>query len=257
MKLIANIAKYKKAFLLLLVVAGALLVIGFVNKKHDEKSIGKIIVKIDNQRDSYFINEKDIMALMTAEGSGFVIGNRASELSLRGMEKQIMGNAYVKSCQIYRDLMGNLVVEVIQNQPVARIFRRNRPDAYITEEGLVIPVSERYTARKVIISGAGAEKLEKKNIQEQNLSEGLLEMLLYIQADDFWKAQVAEIELDEKGEIKIYTQVSKQVVEFGRPERYEQKFQKLMIFYKDILPKKEWNGYERVNVKYEDQIICE
>lgn len=257
MSILANIGKYKKVIALLVVALGLFFAIGFVSKRQEEKAIGKVNIKISNQDDSYFINEKDILALMTAEGSSFVLGNRSSELSLREMEKQIQAHPYVKSCQIYRDLMGNLVVEVEQNRPLARIFRRNRPDAYITEEGEVIPVSDRYTARRVLLTGTGAEQLEKKNIKEQPLAKDLLEMLHFIHHDTFWKAQVAEIEMDQKGELKLYTQVSKQVVEFGSATDYEKKFQKLMIFYKDILPKKEWNGYERVNVKYQDQIVCE
>ena len=65
------------------------------------------------------------------------------------------------------------------------------------------------------------------------------------------------ITLDKKGNIKMYTQVSKQVVEFGRPEEIEEKFKKLKIFYKEILPAKGWNSYDKVSVKFKDQIVCE
>ena len=55
----------------------------------------------------------------------------------------------------------------------------------------------------------------------------------------------------------MFPQVGGQLIEFGKPENLESKFKKLMIFYKEILPKHGWNAYERVNLEYEGQIIAE
>ena len=82
-------------------------------------------------------------------------------------------------------------------------------------------------------------------------------MLKYIENDAFWKAQIAHILIKKDGEIELYPQVTKQVVEFGMPEDFDGKFSKLLTFYKEILPKKGWNTYDRVNLKFENQIICE
>jgi len=51
--------------------------------------------------------------------------------------------------------------------------------------------------------------------------------------------------------------VTGQLVEFGAPEDYEAKFSKLMVFYKEILPQKGWTKYERVNLKFEGQVIAQ
>jgi cell division protein FtsQ len=55
----------------------------------------------------------------------------------------------------------------------------------------------------------------------------------------------------------MFPQVGGQLIEFGKPENLELKFKKLRIFYKEILPEKGWNAYERVNLEYEGQIIAE
>jgi len=52
-------------------------------------------------------------------------------------------------------------------------------------------------------------------------------------------------------------QVGNERIEFGKPERVAQKFDKLMIFYKEILPRMGWNKYSRVNLEYEGQIVAE
>jgi cell division protein FtsQ len=85
----------------------------------------------------------------------------------------------------------------------------------------------------------------------------LMDVLEFIYKDEFWKAQITEIEIQRNGDLILYTQVSRQYVEFGKPEIVENKFARLKIFYKDILPRKGWNVYERVNLKFKDQIICE
>jgi cell division protein FtsQ len=46
-------------------------------------------------------------------------------------------------------------------------------------------------------------------------------------------------------------------IEFGRPEDVEVKLKKLMIFYKEIMPRMGWNKYDRVNLEYEGQIVAE
>jgi cell division protein FtsQ len=57
-------------------------------------------------------------------------------------------------------------------------------------------------------------------------------------------------------DLELQPQVTKQIVEFGKAEEVEKKFRKLMAFYKNILPYKGWNTYERVSLKFNDQIVC-
>ena len=92
---------------------------------------------------------------------------------------------------------------------------------------------------------------------KEEMPLALMSMLRFVESDPFWKAQVAQINIDRDWEMVLYPQVSKQYIEFGKPENLENKFKKLKIFYTRILPQQGWNNYVRVNVKYKDQIICE
>jgi len=84
-----------------------------------------------------------------------------------------------------------------------------------------------------------------------------MELLAFIAEDEFWEAQIAQLDMNAKGKITFYTQVGGEEVEFGYAENIENKFNKLMIYYKDILPAKGWNTYKRVNLEYENQIVAE
>ena len=65
------------------------------------------------------------------------------------------------------------------------------------------------------------------------------------------------MDINANGEITIYPQVTGQIVEFGTPDGYEDKLRKLMVFYKEVLPQKGWTRYEKVNLKYEGQVIAQ
>jgi cell division protein FtsQ len=84
-----------------------------------------------------------------------------------------------------------------------------------------------------------------------------MELLKFIESSTFWKAQIAQLHIDASGNIKMYQQVGKQVIDFGKPEMIESKFRKIEIFYEEIMPTKGWNTYNRVSVKFKNQIVCE
>ena len=78
-----------------------------------------------------------------------------------------------------------------------------------------------------------------------------------IRNNEFWMAQIAQLDIDSKSRITMFPQVGDEKIEFGKPDDLETKFKKLMIFYKEILPRTGWNKYSRVNLEYEGQIVTE
>jgi cell division protein FtsQ len=158
----------------------------------------------------------------------------------------------------FGDLKGNLIVNVELRRPIARIVQSDAPDAYIAEDGVIMPVSEKYSSRVILISGSFVKQLlESEDLTKSEEGLQLKEMIEFINEDDFWKAQIAQLDIASNGKITIYPQITAQRVEFGRAENFEAKFKKLMIFYKEILPQRGWTRYERVNLEYEGQIIAE
>jgi cell division protein FtsQ len=130
-------------------------------------------------------------------------------------------------------------------------------DRYISNQGQVLPLSKRYTARVLLIDGPFVDNPKLYDLYETETGRQLMELLQYIEKEEFWKAQIAQMSIDKKGNIKMYTQVSKQEIDFGKPVDIDKKFMKLKIFYMEILPAKGWNSYNKVSVKFKDQIVCE
>ncbi len=258
-KAISNFFKYKlkrkvKVFLTFVIFFG---LIGFVEKQQQAKVCTKINISIENTLANYFINDADIVNLMTNGGREPLIGEYYRNIELKNLEKRIKTNKFIRSCQVSKDLKGELSVEIRQRRPIARVVQRYAPDAYISDQGEVLPLSDRYTARVVLIEADHAESLIEKDLPQTQYGKAFFELLQFIDSDKFWKAQIAQVYVNADGTILMYPQVGKQVIEFGTATDIGRKFDKLKIFYKQIIPVKGWNRYSRVSLAYQDQIICE
>lgn len=231
--------------------------VSLVARNEDEKAYRKIVINIENQYENYFVNENDVMHLISEGGTEKILGSGYESLSLKKLENRIKTHKFVNRTEVFKDFKGNLFVNITQNKPIARIVRQYSPHAYIGSEGQILPVSERFTARVPLVSGPYADKLVKQDLTTTDEGKAVFELLRFIEEDPFWRAQIAQLEIDARGNIVMYPQVTKQLIEFGKAEQLEEKFRKLKIFYTKILPSKGWNSYRKVNVKYQDQIICE
>ncbi|MEL7001313.1 MAG: cell division protein FtsQ [Bacteroidota bacterium] len=232
-------------------------VIGFAERRGGEEVCNDVVIKISNQYSNFFIDQQDIIRLITDNGSELVKGASFNHLNLKEIEERVKADPFIKTAQIYKDLKGSLIVNTELRRPFARILGNTKPDTYVAMDGTILPVSEKYITRSILISGSYADELMSQSLTNTEEGRRVYEMLNYIYNDKFWKAQIAQIDIDKNMNMVLYPQVTKQMVEFGKPEDIEVKFKKLKIFYTEILPQRGWNRYERVNLKYKDQIIAE
>ncbi len=84
----------------------------------------------------------------------------------------------------------------------------------------------------------------------------VMDLIRFLNTNEFWKAQVAEMYVDKDGEVLLTTVLGDQRMELGMAEDFESKFSKLRIFYDKVLSK-DWSRYSKISVKFQDQIVCE
>jgi cell division protein FtsQ len=215
------------------------------------------VIELDNLNENHFLDEADVLKLV--ENSGQPIkGTGIERIRLKEIEARLKYDKHILDAQLFGDLKGNLIVNVELRRPIARIVQQDAPDAYIAEDGVIMPVSEKYTSRVMLLSGPFVKKLlESEDLRKTQEGQQVLAVIEFVSRNKFWKAQVAQMDINAEGKITIYPQVTGQKVEFGKAENIETKFKKLMIFYKEILPQRGWTKYERVNLEYEGQVIAE
>jgi cell division protein FtsQ len=254
MKFKFNIKREAKIVTAILIVGG---IIAFTERRQGSASIKDITIKVKNAHDNHFLDEDDIVSLMDLKKDNLK-GASLDRVNMKEVEKKIRRDPFIQDAQLYSDLKGHLVVSAELRRPIARIVRNDGPDGYISEDGTIMPVSDHFTSRVILISGSYAKHiLGQTNLSSTENGVQLMELINTIREDEFWSAQIAQLDIDSKMRITIYPQVGDERIEFGRPENVETKLKKLMIFYKEILPRMGWNKYDRVNLEYEGQIVAE
>ncbi len=232
-------------------------VIAFTERRQSDVSIKDLSVKIKNTTNNHFLEESDILELMQVNMAS-LRGASSDRVKLRDIEAKIKKDPFIESAEMYTDLRGHLIVSVELRRPVARIVRNDGPDGYIAEDGTVMPVSEKFTARVVLLSGNYVRVLLKQtNLNGSVEGTQLMRLLKTIQDSEFWNAQIAQLDIDSNGNITLLPQIGDLRIEFGKAVDEEKKLRKLMIFYKEILPRVGWNKYKRVSLEYEGQLVAE
>jgi cell division protein FtsQ len=84
----------------------------------------------------------------------------------------------------------------------------------------------------------------------------IYELAKFIHNDPFWESQIEQIYRNDKGEYELIPRVGGHLILFGDYENYREKFRNLRAFYRKGLNNVGWNQYLKINLKYDNQIIC-
>ena len=239
--------KILKNFIYILITLFIVVIVIFSFKKNSSP-IKEIVINSENK----FLDRFQIESLITEKmDKDSIIKN------VNIIEKNILANPFVKEIKLYQDLSNKLIVDLVQYQPIARLVSENKKDFYIDLHGNIFPTSTKFSERVLLIHTADNINFDLKNINSTDYGKKIFTMINYIINDIFLSKIISEIDINYNKNIIIYPQVSKQKIIFGYPEQIDVKFDKLMLFYKKILPAKGWNTYKSVNLKFKNQIICD
>jgi cell division protein FtsQ len=141
---------------------------------------------------------------------------------------------------------GVLVVKVKHRKPVMRVVGSSG-NYYLDENGVRIPASINYSTNVLVTTGAVSEKFAV---------EKLLPFILYVQNNEFWQAQIEQIHVEEDGDILLVPMVGDHVIELGDVENYSEKLNVMRAFYKQVLVKNNWDKYDKISLKYNNQVVA-
>ena len=106
-----------------------------------------------------------------------------------------------------------------------------------------------------------AEVNKQKKLQKRYEDfRKLINFVKYIEQDSFWRAEIVQIVAStmSSGDLRLelIPRSGRHTILFGRPERVEQKLDKLLAFYDKGLGNVGWDAFRTISVEYEGQVVC-
>jgi cell division protein FtsQ len=218
------------------------LLFAFSSIRNNERKVQNIRVNFIGE-DNLFITETMVNKLLIQNKEELT--NVAKEiLDLNELEMILKSNPMIKTAQVYLTVNGEVRADVIQRKPIARV--RTNASYYIDNEGKFMPLSSNYTARVPLVSGF---------IKKNDLSN-VFKIANKIYYDEFLKTHIVEIHQRQDGTILLNTRVLDFEILIGNLYGLDKKISNLKAFYQKSMNDKSLNKYSKVNLQFDNQVVC-
>ena len=215
-------------------------------------------ITIKGNNDDLFLSKADVLKTLKAATNGNIKGQSKKSFNLLRLENLLEENEWVKDAQLYFDNKDVLHVSVVERQPIARIFTSGGKTFYIDDEAQMMKLSARRTAVLPVFTGFPDKKMQTK--KDSVLLNDVRITAQLINKDSFWMAQVAQIDMkaseaEDGWEFEMIPVVGNHIIKLGDGDNILQKFNRLFIFYKEVLSRTGFNKYKTIDVRYAGQVI--
>lgn len=221
-------------------------------------------VSIDYGRETsdYMLTAEEVRGAVFAACES-PIGKPIENIDIELYELTIKALPYVAEADVFMGIDGKMTAKITQSHLILRVIEENDSSYYLDEEGRVLPLSQLHSAHVLLAGGfvrdslyTGTPLSQASPLEKHSRLYKIYTLASYIGKDEFMKAFISQIYMDEKAEIYLVPRIGRHLILFGNLDQMEEKFEKLMHFYQQGLSKTGWDAYSLVNVKYSNQVIC-
>ncbi|MCF8225715.1 MAG: hypothetical protein K9J30_07540 [Bacteroidales bacterium] len=246
----------------LLLISWFAVITGFVSNSNARVICKEMSISISDSTNIRFVTTGEIRNML--KNSAFSIqGYPAEEILTRSLEQMLETNSYIENAEVYINVEGDLFVDIDQRKPLMRVMSVNETGYFIDHDGVVLPLSGGYTPNVMLVNGhidfplytdgAGITRVDPDNDKELEYLTGFARM---ISGHPFWKNQIVQVYRSANGEFELIPRVGAHQIIFGSMGHYAEKLRNLEALYEQGFKRYGWNTYDKINLKYENQIIC-
>ncbi len=222
-------------------------------KAKDAKACSNIEINIDVATKHMFVNNADVMNVLNR--NNIHAGETLSDIDLMKTEEQLKNNLWIKDAELFFDNRQVLHVKITEREPVARVFTVSGNSFYIDSTGLCLPVNENATARLIVFTAFPSDKKDLSKPDSLVLND-IKTITQYISADSFLNAQTEQVNITQQRTYEITPVVGDQVIRIGNADSLDEKFTKLIAFYKQVVSKVGFQKYSVIDVQYHGQVVA-
>lgn len=253
-----------RPLMIVLSAVGVVVMLGFVERSSDRTPIADLKITVVGDEGVHFIDDVGVRRQVLDQGIA-VLGSPIGDLDLPKIEQRLRGLPCVSQAEAHHTMDGTLHVMVKQRAPVVRVFNTDGTSFYIDKEGITMPIDPHYTARVLVVTGALSEPgavdgvcsvYATDSIMNLFRSDDIHRLALFIRQDQLWNALIDQVVVKSDGEFELVPKVGAQRILIGDGSDLEQRFAKLKIFYEKGIPKADWRRYDRIDLRFDDQVVC-
>lgn len=230
------------------------LLIAAMSRKNEQICKGAVVQMKGGEGQSLFIDRKDILNLLTANGGRKIKGKSLASIDLKMLEASIEKNVWISNAELFFDKDAFLQVHIQENVPVARLFTVNGSTCYIDSSGNRLPLSDKFSARLPVFTGFPSERTRLSK-QDSVVMERVKDIARFLHEHPFWMSQIAQVDITQNRQFELYPLIGNHVIELGDGLDLENRFKRLMIFYQQVMKETGPQAWARLKVQYARQVI--
>jgi len=201
-------------------------------------------IDINNTNNGSFLWDDDVLSIVEHD-YGYFKDSLLVNIDKDSIERVLNKFPIIKKSEVYSSLDGIIHIYIEQKIPVLRVFGRD--NYYIDEEGGIMSLSKRYSARVVVATG---------NISRSYAKNELYHFVMFIRNNDFWNSFIEQIYIKNSDNVILIPKVGMFKINIGSIDNYKENLNKLYLFLIKGIEKKGWNSYKEINLKFKKQVVC-
>lgn len=213
------------------------------------KSQGELCTHVDveviNADSTAFVTPQGVLNDLKGQGIKLV-GKHMGDIDASDIEEALKLSPYLENADIVKCQDGRLLIRVNQLVPVLRVFDGDN-SYYVNRVGKRMAANRYYHCDVPVVQGHFTKRYPETR---------LLPLISYVESDSLLRSLVTMYCVRDTNNIIIVPQISGHVINIGDASGFENKFAKLKLFYNQVLPKKGWNTYDTISVKWNHQIVA-
>ncbi len=214
------------------------------DKSHDELCTA-VNVEVINGDSTSFVTPQGVLNDLKGQGIKLV-GKRLSSIDASDIEEALRQSPYLESADVVKCQDGRVLIRVSQLVPVLRVFDGEQ-SYYVNRAGKRMAATANYHSDVPIVQGHFTKKYPVTR---------LLPLIDYVERDSLLHSLVTMYQVLDTNNIIIVPEFSGHVVNMGNASGFENKFAKLKLFYSEVMPKRGWNTFDTISVKWNHQIVA-
>ncbi len=249
-----TIKKILVAMVWILLGAGTVvLLVAAIEKRNNEKCL-RIEIAITGVQNNFFIDKKDVMTILEKTNKGRLVNKPLHGIDMALMETQLQKSHWIKKAELFFDNNNVLVVKITEREPIARIFTTSGLSFYLDSSLARLPLNDKFSARLPVFTNFPTDVIVLSK-PDSVLLKNIRTLGQYIGSNPFWMAQIDQVDISPDRNFDIIPKLGNQVIHFGDAENYNDKFNNLLCFYRQVLSKIGWSRYSSIDVQFKGQVV--